>query len=177
MIKRISVLALIAVGLLGGIYTVITVYDNNMTYWRMWETPAVRPHEEPIPDMAEGVVPFDGGEAELRATPAEQLAPPYDKADKEILKAGKKYYNYYCVQCHGKYYDGMATVGQSFSPLPTDLRSPVVQNMPAGYLFRVISYGIPGGRQPALQGTILPEHRWYIISFVQSLGVRQTSQN
>jgi len=172
MIKRILILGLFAVVVLFGIYGVVTVYDNTMRYGRMWETPVVRPREEPIPAMAEGVVPFSGGEAVIRATSAEQLDPPFDKISGDIIKTGKTGYNYYCVMCHGSNHDGMGTVGQSFSPLPPDLRSPVVQHMPAGKMFRTISYGIPGGRQPPLHGTITPVDRWRIIAFVQSLGAR-----
>jgi hypothetical protein len=75
--------------------------------------------------------------------------------------------------CHGKNYDGMGTVGQSFEPLPTDLRSPVVQAMEPSNMFRTISYGIPNGRQPALHGTITFADRWHIIAFVKSLDIRE----
>jgi hypothetical protein len=39
-------------------------------------------------------------------------------------------------------------------------------------LFKEISYGIPGGRQPALATTMTPEERWQSIALVKSLGVR-----
>jgi mono/diheme cytochrome c family protein len=40
-------------------------------------------------------------------------------------------------------------------------------------MFRVISYGIPGGgKQPALQATITPKYRWHIVAYVLSLGAR-----
>ena len=40
--------------------------DNYAASWRMRETPAVRPHEEPLLVMANGVVPVSDGEALLR---------------------------------------------------------------------------------------------------------------
>jgi len=64
-------------------------------------------------------------------------------------------------------------VGQSFHPLPTDLRSPKVQSLSEGVFFKEISYGIPGGRQPPLATTIDPLDRWRIIAYVKSLGVRK----
>jgi mono/diheme cytochrome c family protein len=79
-------------------------------------------------------------------------------------------YQVYCAQCHGNNFDGNGTVGQSFQPLPANLRSPQVQAKTEGELFKSISFGIPGGRQPALDTTITPNDRWYIIAFVQSLG-------
>jgi hypothetical protein len=45
--------------------------------------------------------------------------------------------------------------------------------MPEGQLFKEISYGLPGGRQPALASTIAVDERWRIIGFIKSLGVRK----
>lgn len=170
MIKRIAVLGVLGVVLAVGVYVVITVYDNLMSAGRMWETPAIKPQERPMDTMAKGVVPFSGGEAQLRATPAEELRFPWNPADKDIIDQGKIVYSRFCVHCHGKNYDGMATVGQSFSPLPTDLTSSAVQSMHEGQMFHSISYGTPNGRQPPLHASITPEDRWRVIAFVKSLG-------
>lgn len=151
---------------------VLTAYDYALSVGRMWETPAIKPHERPIPVTAKGIVPFDGGEARLRNTPGPQLLAPFELTDAEAITAGKKGYFTYCAQCHGKAHDGYGTVGQSFAPLPGDLRSRKVQNMQAGTLFREISYGIPGGRQPALATTIAAPQRWQIIAYVKSLDQR-----
>jgi mono/diheme cytochrome c family protein len=123
--------------------------------------------------MEPGVVPIGGGEAEYRTAKAEDLASPFKKDDPKVLASGKSLYFTYCAQCHGKYYDGNATVGQSFYPLPTDLQSDRVQSMPQGVFFKDISYGIPGGRQPPLATTIEIMDRWRIIAYIQSLGLRK----
>jgi mono/diheme cytochrome c family protein len=151
---------------------VLTLYDYTLSAGRMWETPAIRPHERPIAMAAIGIVPFDGGEARLRQTPDGELKAPFRLTEATQVTAGEKGYFIYCAQCHGKYHDGNGTVGQSFAPLPGDLRSPKVQRMAAGALFKEISYGIPGGRQPALATTIAAHQRWQIIAYVQSLGER-----
>ncbi len=52
-----------------------------------------------------------------------------------VIDRGRKSYGYYCVQCHGPGLDGMATVGQSFYPLPADLLDPRVQAQKDGELF------------------------------------------
>jgi mono/diheme cytochrome c family protein len=88
------------------------------------------------------------------------------------LEAGEALYATYCAQCHGRHHDGNGTVGQSFSPLPTDLRSPKVQEADAGRIFKEISYGIPGGRQPPLATTIEVQDRWRIVAYLKSLGTR-----
>lgn len=138
----------------------------------MWETPAVRPHEEEILVMQEGSVPFDGGEAILKATPAIDLKSPVDQDDPSIPEQGNSLYFTFCAQCHGRHYDGNGTVGQSFAPLPTDLRTVKVQSLSEGELFKEISYGVPNGRQPALASTIDVYNRWQIVAHVKSLGPR-----
>ena len=175
-IRGILAVAVVCV-LLYGAYTGLNLLDDKQPFGRMWETPAIWPHEQPIPPMAEGIVPFSGGEAMLRFSAEADLKPPYNKVTDEIIAAGKVLYGYYCIQCHGKYFDGRGTVGQSFNPLPTDIRSPEVQKMTAGKLFKNISYGTPDGRQPPLDTTITPEDRWYLIAFIQSLGARPASSS
>jgi mono/diheme cytochrome c family protein len=87
-----------------------------------------------------------------------------------VINRGKAVYLTFCAQCHGLNYDGQGTVGQSFHPLPTNLRSPKVQSKPDGELFKSVSYGVPGGRQPALHTTITIDDRWHVVAFVKSLG-------
>jgi mono/diheme cytochrome c family protein len=138
----------------------------------MRETPAVRAHEEPLLVMEKGVVPVSGGEALLKATGNDQLTSPLNPRDPAVIEAGKELYLTYCAQCHGRDHDGNGTVGQSFHPLPTDLRSAKVQSLSPGAQFKEISYGIPGGRQPPLATTIRVLDRWRIVAYVESLGLR-----
>jgi len=171
--KRIIVLVGFVAVVLTAVYTVITLYDENMRVGRMWETPAVRPHEQQLLIMEPGVVPFGGGEIEYRNAKAEDLKSPFKSDDSEVVASGKSLYFIYCAQCHGKYHDGNGTVGQSFNPLPGDLQSDKVQFLPQGTLFKEISYGVPDGRQPALATTIEVMDRWRIIAYIKSLGPRK----
>jgi mono/diheme cytochrome c family protein len=161
---------------LGGLvfcaYQGLLYYDNNFKYGRMWETPAVRPLEDPPLPVYRGIVPLTGGEALLRAMPPEQLTFPIDKNRWEHIEKGKALYFTFCAQCHGENMDGSGTVGQSFHPLPTDLRGEKVQSLSEGVLFKDISYGVAEGRQPPLAGTIDVPERWLIIAYVKSLGTR-----
>ena len=157
--------ALIAAG-------VITLYDETLQVGRMWETPAIKPHEQPMP-VAEGEsIPTAHGEVLYRTADPDSLASPFERNDSQLLAHGEKAYGYYCVHCHGRDYDGYGTVGQSFFPSPGDLRSVRIQNMSDGRIFHEISYGIPGGRQPALATTIAIDERWQIVAFIKSLGAR-----
>lgn len=169
--KKLSIFLVVVILVAAGGY-LFTLYDNKFPYGRMWETPAIRPHEQKIPQMEKGIVPFDGGEIIYRQEPGEKIHFPLDVTDASVVALGKVLYVSYCMQCHGKYHDGNGTVGQSFAPLPGDLRSPKVQAMAEGIFFKEISYGIAGGRQPALATTIAVDDRWKIIAYVKSLGVR-----
>ena len=165
---------LIAVAIVGLVaYEALIYYDEKFPFGRMWETPAVRPHEELPLSTPKGTVPQQGGEELFKAIPADRLKSPVALSDPAQIQAGKVLYSKFCAQCHGKNYDGNATVGQSFHPLPTDLRSVKVQSLSEGAFFKEISYGIPEGKQPPLATTIDPLDRWRIIAYVKSLGVRK----
>ncbi len=170
-----KLLGLILLLTVGGVaaYHALTYYDNEFRYGRMRETPAVKPHEEPLPIMPAGVVPVSGGDALYRRMPTDRLTPPVALDDAAMAARGLAVYFTFCAQCHGLQHNGEGTVGQSFQPLPTDLRSPMVQSKPAGALFHTVSYGIPGGRQPALETTITVEDRWSVVAYVKSLGLRR----
>ncbi len=170
--KKLLALAVVLVGALGA-YHALMFYDNNFRYGRMRETPAVKPHEEPLVLMEAGIVPVSGGDALLRATPGPALKPHQPMQDATVIARGKDVYFTFCAQCHGRNYDGNGTVGQSFQPLPTDFRTAAVQSKSPGDLFKSVSYGIPGGRQPPLETTITIDDRWSVVAFVQSLGLRQ----
>ena len=169
--KIIGLLIVIGIIVYAG-YEALMYYDNNFRYGRMRETPAVRPYEEPLLKMEAGLVPVNGGEAVYRTTAGIDLISPLKMRDAAVIARGKAVYLTFCAQCHGYNYDGNGTVGQSFQPLPADLRSAKVQSTVDGELFKSVSYGIPGGRQPALETTITIDDRWHVVAFVKSLGLR-----
>ena len=154
-------------------YNALVYYDNNFRYGRMRETPAVRPYEEPLLIKEAGLVPVNGGEAIFRVSAGPDIQSPFDLTQPAAIDRGKAVYLIYCAQCHGHKYDGKGSVGQSFAPLPTDLRSTKVQSSPAGLLFKNVSYGVPDGRQPPLHATITVDDRWRVVAYIKSLGTRE----
>ncbi len=173
--KRI-ILALFALGIVGAIsYGALIYYDNEFMYGRMRETPVIRPHEKPLLIIEAGIVPFSGGEMNYRVQKPDDIKSPIEMHEPKTIKRGQFVYVTFCAQCHGKNHDGNGPVGQSFYPLPTDLRSPKVQAESEGNIFWDISYGLPEGkgRQPALATTIDVLDRWRVVAYVKSLGVRE----
>jgi mono/diheme cytochrome c family protein len=155
-------------------YEALTAYDRYFPFGRMRETPAIRPYEKPILVMDSGTVPFVDPEAGYRFLEGTSLCSPLLPADTAVLSRGQVVYATFCQQCHGSHLDGNGTVGQSFSPLPPDLRSTRVQGLTDGVLFQHISYGIGGtGRQPALATTLRIGDRWSVVAYIKSTGIRR----
>jgi mono/diheme cytochrome c family protein len=150
------------------------VLDDMISYERMNDQESFRPYEARMPGVAPGAVPTkDGkpaGEEQYKAAPMGSLENPLPAGPNTIAR-GELSYGYFCIQCHGSRYNGDGTVGQSFAPLPTDLRSPYIQQMSADELFRSISYGIQ--RHPPMGYTVSVEDRWSLIRWIQSLGARE----
>lgn len=149
------------------------VLDDAIRYERMNDQESFRPYEARMPGVAPGAVPAEAGvpagEMAYKSAPLGSLTNPLPD-DPETISRGEAAYEYFCIMCHGSRYNGDGTVGQSFAPHPTDLRSPYVQAMAADELFRSISYGIQ--RHPAMAYTVSVEDRWALIRLIQSLGIR-----
>ena len=172
--KKVLLIIIAAGVVIYAAYEALMFYDNEFIYGRMRETPAVRPHEEPLLIMDTGLVPVSGGEMRYRTQNPDNLKSPLEMENPATIQRGRAVYLNFCTQCHGKNHDGKGTVGQSFYPLPTDLQSPKVQAESEGNIFWGISYGPPEGkgRQPALATTITVMDRWRVVAYVKSLGVR-----
>lgn len=83
------------------------------------------------------------------------------------LAAGGIYYQYYCVFCHGETGAGNGPVGQSYTPVPTDLRLAKIRSYGDGDLLRRMLTGI--GHEPVLARVVPQEHRWHLALYVRSL--------
>ncbi len=135
-------------------------------YARMKDQESVRTYEAQPPDMPKGTIPINGGFTVLKASRPENLRNPLPSVP-EVVEKGRISYGYFCIMCHGSNLDGNGTVGQSFSPLPTDLKSPYVEQQSVGELFYKVSFGFK--RQPPLADTVSEEDRWAIIRYVRSV--------
>ena len=133
---------------------------------RMSEQESIRPYEEEMPPVVPRAVPRDGGENVYRLAPRDSLKNPVPSGPASVER-GAACYTLFCIPCHGSRYNGDGTVGQSFNPLPMNLRSLEVRDLPDDELFRIISYG--SGRHPALAETVSVQDRWHLINWIRSL--------
>lgn len=148
-----------------GVYAVITLYDTNLKAGRMYQTPVVRPHEEPELAMDQRAV-SQKSEARTRENLANNILPPALPWPEDlILATGKKEYTAFCAHCHGPNLDGLGTVGQSFFPLPTDLTGEKAVGLTDKELFTVISYG--SKKTPALASSMSVESREAVIRYLR----------
>jgi len=155
------------VRLLGCVCAAPLVAAAGCDYRRMSEQESIRPYEERMPPVVARAVPRDGGENAWRLAPPGTLTNPLAPAPEAVAR-GALCYGYFCIPCHGSRYSGEGTVGQSFNPLPADLRSAAVRARSDDELFRAIGYGF--GRHPPLAGTVSVEDRWHLILWIRSLG-------
>ncbi len=134
-------------------------------YARMKDQESVRTYEKEMPSGVEGTVPVNGGIEILKRSDPDKLLNPVASTN-ESLQRGKTAYGYFCIMCHGPKLDGSGTVGQSFAPLPTDLKGRAVREESDGLLFYRISLGYK--RHPPLADTVSEEDRWAIINYVRT---------
>ncbi len=136
-------------------------------YARMREQESIRTYETPMPEMPEETIPIRGGLQVAREIDLEDLQNPlpYDRAS---IDQGEGAYGYFCIMCHGAKGEGNGTVGQSFYPLPTNLKSEYVEVQSDGELFYSITFGI--GRHPPLGYTVAEKDRWAIVHYIRFLG-------
>jgi hypothetical protein len=135
-------------------------------YSEMRDDEAVQAYNEEFPQMPKNTIPVDGGfGVEREANPIELVNPLANTS--KMIAWGWERYHFYCVQCHGPMLDGNGTVGQSFAPLPANLRGPDVQDMSDGEIFYEIRFGF--NRHPALYATLTKDETWAIVVYLRSM--------
>jgi mono/diheme cytochrome c family protein len=115
--------------------------------------------------------------------PREYQPYPYDLADttesgklvnplpatSEVLERGRKYFNTYCIVCHGPGGGGDGFIIPKFTK-PPPLFSDKVVNWPDGRIYHTITLG--QGLMPSYASQLLSEQRWAVIRYVRELQKR-----
>ena len=137
---------------------------------RMDVQPHIRAYQAQMPPTPSGIVPRNDSAPPAAPTAQQAITLTTRPATPQDLAAGGAYYSYYaCLACHGPAGDGRGPVGESYVPLPADLRTPRVAALSDGALLRAMLTG--PGHQPVMEHTILAEHRWPLVHYVRSLAV------
>ena len=87
-------------------------------------------------------------------------------ATPEVIEAGQKYYNNYCIVCHGARGDGLGFIVPKMT-MPPQLFNDKVMKWSDGRIYHVITHG--QGLMMSYATQLLPEQRWAIIHYVRAL--------
>ncbi len=145
----------------------IVVMPAACDYARMRDQESVRTYKKEMPEMDPRTIPVRNGFQTLTTADPATLQNPAPSTSQSVNQ-GMQAYAFYCIQCHGPRTEGFGTVGQSFAPLPTDLRSPSVQSQSDGELYAKIRLGFK--RHPRLYTTISDADTWAVINYLRTLG-------
>lgn len=134
---------------------------------RMRRQPKYTAFEASFKPLPQGVVPVEKIYAGIPSqTQAQSMRNPLTPVIANI-NAGKVCYEYYCTFCHGSDGRGNGPAGESYMPAPSDLTNKRTAALSDGQLYRRMLIG--AGHEPVLEYTILPEHRWYVITYLRYL--------
>lgn len=139
-------------------------YMPNMAH-----SPAVKAQERPMFLPVSGTVPRDwerypygvGDTLKAAAELVNPLSPTLD-----ILQAGQKSFNTFCIVCHGAKGDGRGYIIPKF-PQPPSLLTDRVRDWPDGRIFHVISRGQQ--TMPDYSFQLDPAQRWAVVNYVRVL--------
>jgi len=84
----------------------------------------------------------------------------------DVMAAGQKYFNTYCIVCHGARGDGRGYIVPKFT-MPPVLYSDKLMAWSDGRIYHTITMG--QGLMPSYATQILPEQRWAIVYYVRAL--------
>lgn len=85
----------------------------------------------------------------------------------KVLERGQQRYGIYCAPCHDASGHGQGMVVKRGFPLPLDLSSERVREMPDGEMYEVIADGVRN--MPSYRNQIPVEDRWAIVAWVRVL--------
>lgn len=85
----------------------------------------------------------------------------------ELLKRGQQQYDIFCTPCHDRAGQGQGIIVRRGFPPPPSFHSQRSRDLPAGYLFDVISNGFR--RMYSYGSRIQPRDRWAIIAYMRAL--------
>lgn len=87
-------------------------------------------------------------------------------ATTESIGRGRKFFQIFCVPCHGRSGTGDGLVGAKFLIRPFDLTADNEQKVvPEGYIFGTVSFG--GALMPAYGNDLYPDEIWDVVNYVR----------
>jgi mono/diheme cytochrome c family protein len=111
---------------------------------------------------------LDDDELLLTGSVGGQVADLYPFAITVVdLDRGEERFNIYCAPCHGRTGDGNGMVVQRGFRQPPSFHTDRLRQVPAGYLFDVMTRGF--GTMPDYRAQVPSEDRWRIAAYLKAL--------
>ena len=145
--------------------TLVSIALTGCNYGRMYDQDSIKTYERKSAQIDRRAIPATDGFNTLTTADPRSLKNPLTPSA-ETLEQGRLAYSYFCMQCHGPNLDGNGTVGQSFSPLPLDLRSSIILSQDDGIIYTRIRLGFK--RHPPLFSTVSEDDTWSVIVYLRS---------
>lgn len=101
----------------------------------------------------------------LDTTAANAVVNPVSPTE-DVLEAGRKYYNTFCVVCHGVTGDGKGYIVPKFT-MPPSLYAEKLLNWPDGRIYHTLMMG--QGLMPNYRQQVPSDKRWAIIHYIRAL--------
>lgn len=90
-----------------------------------------------------------------------------ETVDRALLERGRERFDIFCSPCHDRTGSGRGMIVQRGYKQPTSFHADRMREMPAGYLFHVITSGF--GVMPSYANQVPPADRWAIVAYVRAL--------
>lgn len=131
--------------------------------------PAIQPFKM-LREPVEGTVPVDGYERPLLVVPdnfaeIDRLDNP-TQVTSESLETGKKFYDIYCLPCHGEVGAGDGPVNAKLFIAP-NLLLDNAQNLSDGMIYAIIRHG--RGAMRSYADGVRGIDRWHVVNYVRQL--------
>ncbi len=96
----------------------------------------------------------------------DQMLNPLPRTE-EVLNIGRKYYNIYCIVCHGPKGDGMGYIVPKGLPVPPSYITGATRQWGDGRIFHLITRG--RGNMSSYAAQLNPEQRWAVVHYIRAL--------
>jgi hypothetical protein len=151
-IKKIIVFSVLTVGFISAVLYLLFTGPG------MDHQPSLRAYESIHRGIPEDIVSYNSKDSI-------NIFSTYPQGSEENLYAGRVYYEYYCIACHGIDGKGNGPVGQSFMPKPSDLTHDSIKNQPIDVLYQQCFSGT--GHSPVLNRIVPDKHKSFLVLFLK----------